>query len=53
VPRDSALYQRYLDKLNEQESELERLLTQGDLARQNVQTAEERLAAFVEKLEVQ
>jgi hypothetical protein len=53
VPRESALYQRYLDKLNEQESELERLLTQGDLARQNVQTAEERLAAFVEKLEVQ
>jgi len=53
VPRDSALYRRYLDKLTEQENELDRILTQVDLARDNVRAAERRLIEFVEKQDVE
>jgi len=52
VPRDSTLYRRYLDKLAEQENELERLLSQLDSARRAMRGAEARLIEYVEKLEI-
>lgn len=52
VPRDSQIYQRYLEKLGQQESRLEQLAPLSDQARAARQRAADALADYVDKLEI-
>jgi uncharacterized coiled-coil protein SlyX len=52
VPRDSQIYQRYLEKLGQQESRLEELAPQVAQARAALARASEALADYVAKLEI-
>jgi hypothetical protein len=52
VPRDSDLYQRYLDKLSEEENRLDALALEADREQTALEAAESALADAIAKLDV-
>lgn len=52
VPRDSDLHRRYLEKLGEQEDEMERLLAASETTREALEASRNALADYIRSLDI-